>query len=84
MNREKQLDDLAETLVRIKSKQEMRSFLVGILTPKELLELPMRLVIVKMLKQGVSQHEIASKLGVGIATVTRGSKEIQKGYFTNI
>jgi Trp operon repressor len=34
-----------------------------------------------MLKSGIPQHEIAEKLGVGVATVTRGSKEIQKGNF---
>ncbi len=62
----------------------MQDFLLGILTPKELEEIPTRLQIVKMLKAGIAQHTIAEKLNVGIATVTRGSKELQKGRFKDI
>lgn len=80
----KYLDELTVAFLSIHSKEEMRDFLEGILTPKELLELPHRLQIVKLLKKGVSQHEIAEKLGVGVATVTRGSKEIQKGRFGTV
>lgn len=81
MFRTNQLDELIDLLLSIKSREEMEDFLLGILTPKELEEIPMRLQIVKMLKKGTSQHEISEKLGVGIATVTRGSKEIQMGRF---
>lgn len=77
----KELNQLIELLISIKTKKEMEDFLLGILTPKELEEIPTRLKIVKMLKKGISQHEIAEKLGIGVATVTRGSKEIQKGRF---
>lgn len=62
----------------------MLDFLKGILTPKEIEEISTRLSIVKMLKKGVPQHQIAKKLGVGIATVTRGSKEIKNNRFANI
>lgn len=78
------LNDLIEAFLKIKSKREMFEFLQGILTPQEIDELPKRLAIVKLLKKGISQHDIAKKLGVGIATVTRGSKEIQKGRFKSI
>lgn len=80
----KQLQDLIKTLLEIKTEIQMYNFLQGILTPKEILELPNRLQIVKMLKTGISQHAVAEKLGVGIATVTRGAKEIQKGRFQNV
>jgi len=73
-----------EVLLKIEDKNEMRDFLRGILTPKELLEIPNRLQIVKMLKKGISHHDIAGKLHVGVATVTRGSREIQKGRFKNV
>lgn len=73
--------ELLKTLHGIKSEKELETFLEGILTPKELEEIPMRLQIVKMLKKGKPQHQIAEELGIGIATVTRGSKEIQKGRF---
>lgn len=78
------LQFLIETLLKIKTKDAMKEFLQGILTPQELIEIPTRLQIVKKLKAGVSQHEIAKALGVGVATVTRGSKEIQKGRFRNV
>lgn len=77
----KQLDELINLLLKINSKKEMEDFLLGILTPKELQEIPTRLCIVKMLKKGIRQRLVAEKLGVGIATVTRGAKEIQLGRF---
>lgn len=81
MIKNKQLAELIKLLLSIKTEDQMENLLLGILTPKELLEIPARLQIVKMLKKGISQQEIAQKLGVGIATVTRGSKEIQLGRF---
>lgn len=81
MIRNKQLNELIDLLLSIKTREDMENFLLGIFTPKELEEIPTRLQIVKMLKKGTSQHEIAEKLRVGIATVTRGSKEIQMGRF---
>lgn len=72
---------LIEQLLTIKTKAEMEDFLRGILTPKEIEEIPTRLQIVKMLKAGMPQHRIAKELEIGVATVTRGSKEIQKGRF---
>ncbi len=79
-----QLSDLIKILLRMDTEEKMRNFLEGILTPKELSEIPVRLQIVKMLKEGVSQHKIAEKLKIGVATVTRGSKEIQKDKFKYI
>jgi TrpR family transcriptional regulator, trp operon repressor len=78
MNDEK-LNFLVDALLRVKTRKEMESMLRGLLTQKELEELPKRLEIFKQLKKGVPQHEIADKVGVGVATVTRGSQEIQRG-----
>lgn len=77
----KEINQLIEELVGIRDKNKMLDFLQGILTPKELLEIPKRLEIVKLLKKGVQHQSIAQKLHVGVATVTRGSREIQKGRF---
>lgn len=76
-------DTLVDAVLSLKTKKDVRAFLDGILTPKEREELAVRLQIVRLLKKKVPQHEIAAKLGVGIATVTRGSKEISKGNFSN-
>ena len=74
------LNYLIESLLHIPSKQEMEALLRGLLTQKELEELPKRLEIFKQLKKGIPQHEIADKMGIGVATVTRGSLELQRGY----
>jgi TrpR family trp operon transcriptional repressor len=54
----------------------LKAFLTDLLTPAEYTEIKKRWEIIKMLDAGVNQHEIAKKLGVGIATVTRGSREL--------
>lgn len=65
----------------IKEKKLLEDFLVGVTTEKERQELVQRVEIVKRLIAGEPQQKIASDLGVGIATVTRGSKEIFQGRF---
>lgn len=75
------LNELIDLLLNIKTKVDMEDFLLGIFTPKELLEIPTRLQIVKKLKAGIPQHKVAEDLGVGIATVTRGSRELKMGRF---
>lgn len=59
----------------------LEDFLLGVTTHKERDELTQRVEIVKRLIAGEPQHKIASDLGVGIATVTRGSKELSQGRF---
>ena len=80
----KRLEELISTLLEMESKEQMRDFIKGILTPKELKEIPTRLAIVKMLKQKIAQRKIAEELKVGIATITRGSRELNKNSFRYI
>ncbi|NCQ54728.1 MAG: transcriptional regulator [Candidatus Pacebacteria bacterium CG10_big_fil_rev_8_21_14_0_10_42_12] len=77
----KYLNQLADTFLKFESRKEVTDFLKGIMTPQELIEIPQRLEIVRRLKQGDTQRKIAEDLGVGIATVTRGSRELKKGRF---
>ncbi len=79
-----QIDTIAKIMLQIRSVSEMTEFLKGLLTQKELEEIVKRIQIVKKLKEGIPQHTIARELGVGIATVTRGSKELQKGRFKQV
>ena len=76
--------ELVEAFLKNKTSAEMLDFLKGIQTPSELDELTTRLQIVKLLKKGVPHQEIARRLGVGVATVTRGSREIRMGRFKKI
>lgn len=72
---------LVEEFTKANSKEKLTNLLKGLLTPSETQELAERFRIVQLLKKGVGQHKIAEKLGIGVATVTRGSKEIQNGNF---
>ena len=80
----KSASKIVNEIQKLQSEEEIRDFLLGVLTPGEVEEIAQRIEIVKMLKQGVNQHEIAGKLGVGVATVTRGSKELKLGRFKSI
>ena len=76
--------ELVEAFLTNKSKSEMLDFLKGILTPREFDELTTRLQIVKLLKKGLPHQEIARRLKVGVATVTRGSRELRLGRFKKV
>ena len=78
------INKLIDVFLEMKTKAQMSNLLRGILTPKELYELIRRLEIVKLLKKGIPQHQIADKLKVGVATVTRGSRELKMGRFKHI
>jgi TrpR family transcriptional regulator, trp operon repressor len=71
------LTELIDLLLKATTHDDMALALQEILTPAELRDIPKRLQIMKLLEQGLPQREIAKRLGVGIATVTRGSKELQ-------
>ncbi|WP_028468057.1 Trp family transcriptional regulator [Neptunomonas japonica] len=78
MNTDKQYTlELMEHLLVLKTPDEMEQALCALLTPAEFSEVTKRLQIFKMLRQGVPQRQIAETLGVGIATVTRGSRALK-------
>lgn len=74
-------DDVVDLVYSIRDKELLADFLVGLTTAKEREELVQRIEIIKKLVAGQPQHQIARDLGVGIATVTRGSKELSAGRF---
>lgn len=75
------LSQLVDELTEIDDNKEMEEFLKALLTPQELEDIPKRLEIVRLLKEGLPQREIIQRLGVGIATVTRGSTAMKmKGF----
>lgn len=76
---DKFLNELADLIVSLKKKKLALAFLKNILTPSELEEISTRLQIVKLLKKGVSQREVAKTLNVSIGTVSRGSRELKYG-----
>jgi len=60
----------------------MAAVLDCLLSTKELQEIENRLGIFEALDQQIPQREIASTLGVGIATVTRGAQVFKTGQFS--
>ena len=74
-------EEFVGQLKALKSESLLEDFLVGILTPAEMKQIIRRLQIVKKLKRGVPQRQIAEEWGVGIATVTRGARELGRGRF---
>lgn len=56
----------------------------AILTDKEQTEIAKRLQIFGLLQQGLPQREIAERLCVGIATVSRGAKAYQVNDVANL
>lgn len=73
------IKELSAVLVSIEDGATAEAFLRNILTPAELDEVSKRLQIVKLLLAGVSQRDVAKKLGVSMGTVSRGSRELKYG-----
>jgi TrpR family trp operon transcriptional repressor len=58
-------------------KELMFEFLKDILTPSEFEEVSLRWQIVKRLSKNEKHRDVAGDLGLGISTVTRGSRELR-------
>jgi Trp operon repressor len=76
-----EFNDFIDLIYSIRDKELFEDFLLGLTTPSERKEFVQRVEIVKQLLAGKPQHDIAHELGVGVATVTRASKELSQGRF---
>lgn len=78
-NSEQYKKELIKVLSEIaKDKQLLADFVRDILTPREFENISVRWQIVKRLAKGEYQTSIAEDLHLGVATVTRGSREMRK------
>lgn len=68
---------LLQLLSECDETARMNELLSALLTEKEQSEFANRILIFALLQQGLPQREISEKLGVGIATVSRGAKAYQ-------
>lgn len=66
------------TALNDSSSKELKKIINALLTPSELDDISLRLEILKRLNAGETQRSISQSLGVGIATVTRGSRQLQE------
>ena len=70
-------DELLEVVQKsAKDKDFLDQFLQDMLTPGEYEALAIRWQIVKLLAEGLTQREISQRLKIGLATITRGSREL--------
>lgn len=75
----REMKELFETIQHIKSTDEAARFFRDLLTIAELKEFSNRWQAVKLLTQGKSYVEIAAKLGMSTATVTRVAHWLKNG-----
>lgn len=68
------ISEIAAKIKALNSKDEVYNFLLEILTESEVETLSKRWRILKMLKEGKTQREIAKELSVSLCKVTRGAK----------
>lgn len=66
--------DISKQLYKMKSEEEIKNFLLEVLTNSEAETLSKRWQILNLLVMGKSQREIAKELKVSLCKVTRGSK----------
>ncbi|SBS26653.1 Trp operon repressor [Marinomonas spartinae] len=72
------MQDLIQFLSEVDDEVVLEKRLKVLLTPSEISEMVSRLKIIALLDEGVPQRDIAKQLGVGIATVTRGSRALKE------
>jgi len=63
------LDQLAEVLATLKTKDNIRFFLQRLLTESELVMLARRLAVAELLTHGRTYEQIQRKLKVGVSTI---------------
>ncbi len=66
--------EIASTLAELNNASEIKTFIIELLTKSEAETLSKRWRILKMLKEGRTQRDIAKELTVSLCKVTRGSQ----------
>ena len=71
-------DELIKVFTEISDFKEMKAFIEEILTPKEIEDFALRWKLLQELHEGSTQRSIASKYGISLCKITRGSKILKK------
>jgi TrpR-related protein YerC/YecD len=74
-----QADDLYAALLMLETPQEMEAFMADLCTPTEIAAFADRWHAARLLHQGLSQREVASRTGIALATVTRVARFLARG-----
>lgn len=71
MDNDRLRDQFYRAVLSLRTKEECDAFFSDLCTIKELIDLPLRLEVAKMLKSGLNYQEITEKTGVSSATISR-------------
>jgi TrpR family trp operon transcriptional repressor len=74
------LADICSVLCGISDPAPMQEFLTEILTPSECRDLALRWELMRRLKKGVPQRQIAAELGISLCKITRGAKILKQDH----
>ena len=72
-----QKEELSKLIASLKDPNEVESLFEELLTPAECEDLARRWHLVRLLINGASQREVSKEVGIGVATVTRGARELR-------
>ena len=75
----KEVDELFDAIISLKTREECYSFFEDALTVKEILDIAQRLKAAKMLRSGASYSEVCRVTGMSTATISRVSKALERG-----
>jgi TrpR family trp operon transcriptional repressor len=73
----KATDRLVRVFCSIDDPRTMKKFMKEIFSPSEIDDISKRWKVMEMLKRGDPQRTIASRLGVSLCKITRGSKVLK-------
>jgi TrpR family trp operon transcriptional repressor len=74
----KNIKELCQVLSKTQDSKLLESFFSCLLTPSETADIAARWALVKALREGMPQREIAKNLGISLCKITRGSRELKK------
>ena len=75
---QEEIKELCRVLAFTEDSELLEAFISCLLTPAETADIASRWALVKALREGTSQREIAKNLGVSLCKITRGSRELKK------
>jgi len=71
------MEELCRVLAKTDDRKLLESFFSCLLTPAEKADIAARWALVKALRDGKPQREIAKNLGISLCKITRGSRELK-------
>ncbi len=71
---DQEFENVSKLLCSITDADQMARLLGELLTETEIHDISLRLALLELLSEGVSQRDIAAALGISLCKITRGSK----------